>query len=58
MADMAFMIETMQVTDWEQVRAIYLEGMATGNATFETNAPDWEAWNAAPSSFRQIRRSR
>lgn len=40
MADMQFMIETVQASDWEQVRAIYLEGIATGNATFETNAPD------------------
>ena len=33
--------------DWEQVRAIYLEGIATGQATFETTAPkDWETWSA------------
>jgi len=29
------------------VRAIYLEGIATGNATFETSAPEWEKWDAA-----------
>lgn len=28
------------------MRAIYLEGIATGNATFETAAPDWEKWDA------------
>jgi L-amino acid N-acyltransferase YncA len=33
--------------DWPAVRAIYLEGIATGNATFEQNAPDWDRWNAA-----------
>lgn len=33
-------------SDWEQVRTIYIEGLATGNATFETIAPDWEDWNA------------
>ncbi len=33
--------------DWPAVRAIYEEGMATGNATFETVAPEWAAWNAA-----------
>ena len=32
---------------WEAVRAIYLQGIATGNATFETGAPEWEAWDAA-----------
>ena len=34
-------------TDWPLVRAIYLEGIATGNATFETEAPAWAAWDAA-----------
>ena len=33
--------------DWEKVRAIYLEGIATGNATFETTAPSWEEWDSA-----------
>lgn len=42
-----FVIEPMRAEDWPQVRAIYLEGIATGNATFETDAPPWEAWNAA-----------
>ncbi len=31
--------------DWPAVRAIYLEGIATGNATFETSAPDWDRWD-------------
>jgi L-amino acid N-acyltransferase YncA len=35
----------MQDGDWEAVRAIYREGIATGNATFETDVPDWEAWD-------------
>jgi phosphinothricin acetyltransferase len=33
-------------TDWAGVRAVYLEGIATGNATFETSAPEWERWDA------------
>jgi L-amino acid N-acyltransferase YncA len=32
--------------DWPSVRAIYLEGIATGNATFETEAPEWAEWDA------------
>ncbi len=44
---MDFQITNMEATDWEVVRAIYLEGMATGNATFETQAPSWEAWDQA-----------
>jgi L-amino acid N-acyltransferase YncA len=39
-------ITAMQPEDWEQVRAIYLEGIATGTATFETEAPSWEKWDA------------
>lgn len=30
--------------DWEEIRAIYLEGIQTGNATFQTNAPSKEQW--------------
>ena len=37
----------MTLHDWPAVRAIYLEGIATGNATFETSAPQWEKWDAA-----------
>ena len=32
---------------WGTVARIYAEGMATGNATFETDVPQWEAWDAA-----------
>lgn len=40
-------IEPMRDSDWEQVRVIYLEGLAGGQASFETEAPTWEEWNAA-----------
>ncbi len=36
----------MRPDDWPAVRAIYLEGIAGGNATFETEAPPWETWDA------------
>ncbi len=39
-------IHRMQSSHWEQVRRIYLEGIATGNATFEADAPAWEQWDA------------
>ncbi|MHC4338713.1 MAG: GNAT family N-acetyltransferase [Planctomycetota bacterium] len=32
---------------WERVREIYLQGIASGHATFETACPDWEAWDRA-----------
>jgi len=35
----------MRDSDWAAVRSIYLEGIATGDATFETEAPDWTAWD-------------
>lgn len=42
-----FIIESMQPTDWDEVRGIYLDGLATGQASFETEAPSWEQWNEA-----------
>ena len=44
---MEFVINKMNRGDWEQVRAIYIEGIATGHATFEAEAPEWEKWDAA-----------
>jgi len=36
----------MTPADWPSVRAIYVEGIATANATFESAAPPWEQWDA------------
>ncbi len=38
-------IAPMAEQDWEAVRAIYLQGIATGSATFETSVPDYEEWD-------------
>lgn len=38
-------IREMTPGDWERVRAIYEQGIATGLATFETAAPEWEEWD-------------
>ena len=38
-------IVPMTPDDWPSVRRIYADGMATGNATFETEPPDWDTWN-------------
>ena len=43
---MGLRIEAMQPEDWDQVRAIYLEGISTGQATFETEAPSWDKWDS------------
>ena len=42
---MDFTIAAMQTTDWPAVERIYFEGIADGNATFETDSPGWEKWN-------------
>jgi len=44
---MELSLRALEASDWPAVRAIYLEGIATGNATFETEAPGWERWDAA-----------
>lgn len=44
---MTFEIENMRPEHWERVRAIYLEGIETGHATFETEAPEWPRWDAS-----------
>lgn len=37
----------MLARHWDGVRAVYLEGLATGDASFETEAPDWPRWDAS-----------
>ena len=32
---------------WEAVKHIYTEGIATGNATFQSSIPSWEEWDSA-----------
>ena len=44
---MGTQIRTLTDDDWEAVRAIYLAGIATGQATFETEAPSWTTWNGS-----------
>jgi len=40
--------------DWPAVKNIYLVGLATGNASFETSAPEWEAWNGGHSKHSRL----
>jgi L-amino acid N-acyltransferase YncA len=47
-------IEPMWPVDWAEVRAIYREGIATGEATFETGAPSWEAWDVEHLPFSRL----
>jgi L-amino acid N-acyltransferase YncA len=40
-------VELRELTheDWPAVKAIYEQGIARGNATFETEAPSWQDWD-------------
>ena len=40
--------------NYQQVAAIYREGIATNIATFETEVPDWETWNNKYFTFCRI----
>ncbi len=40
-------IKPMGREHWPEVLRIYLEGIATGNATFEVEAPSWEKWDGS-----------
>lgn len=51
---MPLSIEPLRAADWPAVRDIYLEGIASGNATFETEAPSWEQWNKSHLSFARL----
>ncbi|MDF0707792.1 GNAT family N-acetyltransferase [Flagellimonas okinawensis] len=40
-------IRNMTSSDWDAVSNIYMEGIATGFATFETKVPSYEHWDKA-----------
>ena len=40
-------IKDIEAKYYSKVAEIYLEGIATGQATFETTAPTWENWDKA-----------
>jgi L-amino acid N-acyltransferase YncA len=38
-------IKPLTAGHYSTVKKIYEQGIATGQATFQTNAPDWDEWN-------------
>jgi L-amino acid N-acyltransferase YncA len=40
-------VRDLRPSDWPEVARIFEEGIETGNATFETEVPTWEEWDAA-----------
>ena len=56
--DPAIAIEPMTAADWPEVRRIYAEGIATGDATLEREAPDWGHFDRShPPECRLVARS-
>jgi phosphinothricin acetyltransferase len=46
----------MRPADWAAVRAVYAEGIATGQATFDERPPSWDEWDRSPVSLRPVYR--
>jgi phosphinothricin acetyltransferase len=44
---MSTVMEPLRDADWDAVRVIYQEGIVTDQATFEEQAPSWEAWDGS-----------
>ncbi|RNI29979.1 N-acetyltransferase [Rufibacter immobilis] len=49
----------MEITEllpahWEEVKRIYEQGIATGQATFETEAPSWQNWDSSHLPFCRL----
>lgn len=44
---MTVMMRCMTEKDWPNVRCIYEQGISSGIATFQTEVPSYEVWNAA-----------
>ena len=38
-------IQPFTAAHWPEAKAIYEAGLATGNATFQTETPSWETWD-------------
>ena len=54
----SYTIDKLIPSDWQQICTIYLEGIATKLATFETKPPTWKQWNVDHlSTCRLVARS-
>ena len=51
---MTLEITEMSLAEKEHVLRIYVEGIATGQATFETEAPSWEEWDGGHLPFARL----
>jgi len=46
LAALATVVVELRPEHWPAVARIYAEGIATGDATFETEVPEWQSWDA------------
>jgi phosphinothricin acetyltransferase len=47
-------IRNITQADWPEIKAIFEDGIKTGDATLETSAPSWEFWNEVHLDFGRI----
>jgi L-amino acid N-acyltransferase YncA len=47
-------VRELRPDDWPAVRSIFEDGIRSGDATFETEPPSWEAWDAAHPELRLV----
>lgn len=50
----SIIIEPLAAADWDSLRQIYAQGIATGLATFETEPPTWEEWDQTHHAFGRL----
>ena len=48
------LIRALEERDWPAVKAIFEEGIASGKATFDREAPSWEDWDGAHLPLRLV----
>jgi len=48
------LIDDLMFVDWPRVCSVYMEGILSGNATFETEPPTWEQWDQNHLSFGRL----
>lgn len=47
-------VRDLRPEDWLAVEAVYEDGIRSGDATFETQTPAWEEWDAAHPTLRLV----
>jgi L-amino acid N-acyltransferase YncA len=47
-------IEFLRIEHWPEVKEIYEKGIATGQATFQTAAPEWDEWDRSHVSSPRL----